>query len=270
MKPTVSRVFPAALLACAVILSSTQRAPASLVFPATGTSAKGHPVAFAATFTMSGNALTIRLDNTSPVDSTDAADVLTSFYFDIAKGSTRPTLAYTGASGFLWLVRDGASDLPYRYTPQTFTQVGGIASDIRALANGDNSWQFRTMNPASDPHLGFGIGTVGNSAFSPNGFTPQIVGQGNTMINFAIYRGGDIAPKGVLDNKYLVKNTATFTFTGVDGYTEADIVDKVVFGLGTGPDSTLTISLPEPPGTALLAAGGVAFAACRVWRRLRP
>ena len=249
------------------IASLTDRALGGIVFPVSGTSAAGNPVSFAATLAISGSTLTVQLDNTSPVNSTDAADVLTSVYFDILSGTNRPTLNYTSASGSLFLVRSGTTDLPYYYTPQTYTQVSGSMSNIRAVNNGDNSWQFRTMNASSSPQLGFGIGTVGNSALSPNGFTPQIVGQGNTMINFAIYRGGDIDPNGVLNNKYLVKNTATFTFTGVAGYTEANIVDRVVFGLGTSPDSTLTVSVPEPGGCALVAAAAAALAARRALRR---
>lgn len=249
------------------IASLTDRALGGIVFPVSGTSAAGNPVSFAATLAISGSTLTVQLDNTSPVNSTDAADVLTSVYFDILSGTNRPTLNYTSASGSLFLVRSGTTDLPYYYTPQTYTQVSGSMSNIRAVNNGDNSWQFRTMNASSSPQLGFGIGTVGNSALSPNGFTPQIVGQGNTMINFAIYRGGDIDPNGVLNNKYLVKNTATFTFTGLTGYTEANIVDKVVFGLGTSPDSTLTVSVPEPGGCALVAAAAAALAARRALRR---
>jgi hypothetical protein len=127
------------------------------------------------------------------------------------------------------------------------------------------------MDATAAPQLGFGIGTVGNSGFGPNnGFTPSIVGTGNTMINFAIYRGGDIDPTGVLNNRFLVKNTATFTFTGLSGYTEANIVDKVVFGLGTSPDSTLTVSVPEPATYALIVAAAIAVVARRAVRFVRP
>jgi len=214
MKSVVSRGPCVALAWCVSLILLAERASAGIMFPVSGTSALRNPVSFAATLSIAGNTLTVQLDNTSPVNSTDAVDVLTSFYFDILSGTNRPTLNYVSGSGSLFLVRSGTTDLPYYYTPQTYTQVSGSLSNIRAVNNGDNSWQFRTMNTGSSPQLGFGIGTVGNSALSPNGFTPQIVGQGNTMINFAIYRGGDIDPNGVLNNKYLVQNTATFTLPG--------------------------------------------------------
>jgi len=214
------------MTACVVIGSVAESLAAGIVFPVSGTSALGQPVSFAAALSMTGNTLTVQLDNTSPRNSTDASDVLTSFYFDILSGTSRPSLTYASGSGFLYLVRSGTTDLPYSYTPQTFTQISGSASNLCAVNNGDDSWQFRTMAPASPPSLRFGIGTVGNSAFSLNGFTPQIVGQGNTMINFGIYKGGDINPNGVLDNKYFVMNRATFTFTGGSGYyPEHDVVD---------------------------------------------
>lgn len=266
----LSRLSPAAIGWCMCLASLAGGVAGGTEFPVSGTSAIGRPVAFRATLTIVSDTLTVQLDNTSPVNSTAAEDVLTSFYFDILSGTNRPSLAYAAASGFTFLVRSGTTDLPYAYTPQTFTQVGGVASNIRAVNNGDNSWQFRTLNTGSAPQLAFGIGTVGNNSLSPNGFTPQIVGQGNTMINFAIYRGGDIDPVGVLDDKYLVRNTATFTFTGVSGFSESHIVDKVVFGLGTNPDSTFTVSLPEPAAPGLVATGVAALAARRRVRRPPP
>lgn len=256
-------------LAIGLAVSAFARhADAGLIFPVSG-SAAGSPVSFLATMTIAGDTLTVQLDNTSPVATSAAAQVLTSFYFDILSGTSRPTLNYTGGSGFLYLVRSGTTDLPYLYTPQTFTPGSGTASDLRALNNGDQSWQFRVMTAASAPNLGFGIGTAANSTLSPNGFTPAIVGQGNTMINFGIYRGGDIEPTGVLDGRYLVRNSATFTFTGVTGYSESNIVDKVVFGLGTTPDGTFTVSLAEPGTWTMVAPAAVAVAVGAAVRRRR-
>ena len=82
---------------------------------------------------------------------------------------------------------------------------------------------------------------------------------GNTFLNFAIYKGGDINPSGVLNNRYLVKNKATFTFSGVAGFTEANIGSTAVFGLGTGPDSVIIV--PEPATITLVVAAVAAIGA---------
>ena len=245
----------------ATALLAAAPASGSVMFTGSGVSAAGTPVAFHATLTIGGSTgddLTVTLANTSPVDSRYSADVLGSFYFDVVSGTRRPTLTYASASGFVYQVRSGTTDVPNFYTPQTFTPNCCAASNLRAVDNGDGSWQFRTMDAALSPFLGFGIGTVGNSSppiASGNGFTPSIVGTGNSMINFSIYRGGDIDPQGQLDLKYLVRNSATFRFTGVAGYTEEAIATKAVFGLGTGPDSTLLVVVPEPEGYVIVATG---------------
>lgn len=244
------------------LVSACGASPAfgAVVIPASGTSALGHPVSFQSTLTITGGTLTIDLENTSLNSTTDTADTLSSFYFDIRSGTARPTLSYVSGTGFVYLVRSGTTDLDVYYNPlvSPSTQfVGGTASNLKAVNDYDGTWQFLPMQSGSNPFLGFGIGTVGNSGLSPNGFTPSIVGPaGNAMINFAIYSGGDLEPNGVLNYKYLVKNKATFTFTGVSGYTEADITDAFVFGMGTAPDTTITVSLPEPPYAACMAGLG--------------
>lgn len=265
------------LLRCMLVVAvfsllGTPHARGSIMFPGSGTSALGHPVSFKSTLTLSGSVLTVELENTSPFDTTDAADTLSSFYFDIKSGTNRPLLSYVSGTGFTYLVRSGTTDEPVYYNPFNSPPaqfVSGTQSNLKAVNDNDMTWQFRSMDSGSGPFLGFGIGTVGNSAFSPNGFTPSIVGPpGNAMINFAIYKGGDINPNGVLNYKYLVKNKATFTFSCVGNFTENDIVDKVVFGLGTGPDSTITVSLPEPAyASCLTAVGGVGWL---LSRRKRP
>lgn len=270
--PLRSLAAAAALAAAALALAAV---PArAVVFSVSGTSAKGTPVAFEAQLTISGSTLSILLANTSPVDSVHADDVLTSFYFDIIKDGLRPTLTYQSASGFVWLVRSDLTDLPYNYTAPSLSLSGTavyvlasdppphVASNLVATGVGDRTWQFRQhpdLNPATMPFNGFGIGTVGNSTFGGNGFDTQIVGPpGPSQIAFGIYKDGNIAPVGNLDNEYLVLNQATFTFTGLDGYTEADIQDGAVFGLGTKPDSF--IALPEPGGLALAGMAAVAAA----------
>jgi len=173
-------------------------------------------------------------------------------------------------------VKNLAADIPYNYTPpaiaggpgtyvNALTSPPHVLSDLKATKAGDFTWQFKTMNPALAPlGAGFGIGTVGNDSLNPNNFNAPIVDQ----VDFAIYRDGGIDPVGNLADRYLVENTATFTFTGLTGYSEGDIVDRVTFGLGTGPDSLIT-EAPEPAGV-VLALVGAALVMGGLTRRRKP
>jgi hypothetical protein len=117
-----------------------------------------------------------------------------------------------------------------------------------AVSVGDNTWQFRTLDAAMSPFLGFGIGTVGNANLAPNNFQGSIVGG----IDYSIYTG-DITTVN-LDGTLLLSETATYTFSGLTGFREADISATFAFGLGTAPDSLL---IPEPTSVLLLTAGAL-------------
>ncbi len=66
------------------------------------------------------------------------------------------------------------------------------------------------------------------------------------------YAGSDIDPVGVLDGSHLVRGGILFHFLGANGFGEGDIVDWFAFGMGTGPDSMLTVSMTEPSGVAMV------------------
>jgi hypothetical protein len=222
-----------------VLWFAAPSADASIAFTASGTSAKGVDVTFEAELTISGDMLTVILINNSPVDSLNPDDLLGSFYFDIFNDSNiRPMLTYSSATGDTYKgVKNGADILL------------GTDANIQAFVANDDSWQFKTFNAELNPFLGFGIGTVGNSNLSPNGFDGNIV----DGVDFAIYKG-DITTQPLVNPDHLVKDMATFTFTGLTGFTEADINPSFAFGLGTAPDSLLT---PEPVSIWLLGLGSL-------------
>ena len=215
-------------------------AHATVTFNKRGTSAKGVDIEFEAQLTILGDALTIELINNS-LQSLNPDDLLSSFYFDIVSGGVRPTLAYVSGSGDVYL--DNGST-------EALVQAG---ADLVATAAFDGTWQFvdfgAEMLPPTINNVtgGFGLGTVGNGAVD-NNFNGSVVG----TVDYSIY-----APPidtANLNNVELVRDSAIFTFSGVSGYTEADIVDLYAFGLGTAPDSLL---IPEPATMALLGMGSL-------------
>lgn len=243
----------------------------AILVEATGTSAAGNPVAFRATLAITGDELAIDLENISPQPTSEPADVLASFYFDIVRDGIRPTLDYRSAVGQVVEVRKNAADQPVIYTPPpTAGGKGSVTpglglSDLMATKRGDFTWQFRQFDPSYEPLAGFGLGTVGNSTLAPANFDPKVVDGGD----FAIYRGDDIEPRGNLPGTSLARELVRFRFGVGEGWSEADIVDRFTFGLGTSPDSVIVVSVPEPAAVAasLLAVTGVV--GCGAARRRR-
>jgi len=204
-----------------------------------GFSATGDPVDFTAQLTISGDVLTVQLSNNSAAPSTSPDDLLTSYFFDIVDGGgNRPSLAYVDAVGDVWLTDKSAPDV---------LQIAN--ANVKAVSPGDDSWEFRPMDPALSPFLGFGVGTVGNAYLDPNNFHGNIV----DGFDYSIY-AGDVSTTSI-DGSLLVKSSATFTFSGLTGFTEADICPTAAFGMGTLPDSLFWT--PEPATGLLLFWAGL-------------
>lgn len=226
-----------AVFASSMVFGSAQ---ASIVYTSSGTSAKGVAVSYEAELTISGDDLVVTLTNNSPVATLNPDDTLSSFYFDIVSDGVRPVLTYVSAVGDVYLGDKDAVD-----------SLVTADADLMAVNSGDGGWAFDTMDDSIEPFLGFGIGTVGNSGLIPNNFQGSIVG----AIDYSIFTG-DITTSN-LDGQLLVRDTAVFTFSGVSGFSEADIAAEVVFGLGTAPDSLLTgvQAVPVPPAVWLFGSG---------------
>ena len=202
-------------------------------------------VKFTADLTIAGDILTLVLTNDSlnhvngASPSLNPNDVLSSFYFDIVKGGLRPTLTWLSATGDVY---DGNN-------PGADTLAFAGADDLIAGAGLTHHWDFRgdiDFTPGTDK-LTFGVGAAGNNSLNPNGFSGAIT----DGVDQGIY-AGDVSTNNL--TVQLVKGLATFTFSGLTGYSEADLANEAIFGLGTQPDSTAFV--PEP-GTALLMGMGL-------------
>lgn len=285
----VARGLPATA-ACLTALLLAGTAPATTItFLDYGVSTKGTPLAVSATLATAAdaggpnNALKITLRSFG-APTKYAADVLASFYFNLADPLTgiRPTLTYVSGTGQAFEVHDGpANDTPVSWSPQIWTVGSTAASNLVAVNNFDEGWQFKTIiPPPTYPGLGFGIGTVGNSNIAD--FIPGATGSFDgrvvsgrspgSMINLGIYSvgsGTDIAPQGVLDDARLIRTEAVFRFsanTSLASVNQNWVQGNVTFGFGTGPDLVL---LPEPGTLPMMATAGAAALGWLVSRRVR-
>ena len=220
---------------------------ATVIQNADGFSATGAAVNFTAQLTISGDILTIGLFNMSSASTDSPDDLLSSYFFDITKNGSRPVLTYLSAAGDVYLTDRSFLDL-----------LQAEDADLKADSPGDYTWQYKSFNAALNPFYGFGIGTVGNAQLNPNNFQGNIVGG----MDYSIY-AGEITTRNLHD-RLLVKSEATFTFSGLTGFTEADIASSSGFGMGTVPDGILTgqtitgsFEIPEPATIALLCLGGL-------------
>jgi hypothetical protein len=221
---------------------------ASVTQIASGFSSLGTPVSFSAELTIAGDTLTVELKNTSVGPTAIPADLLSSYYFDILSGSSRPVMTYVSAIGDVYLTDKDLLDALHT-AGANLKAVNGLPGPQ------DRTWEYKTFDADLIPFLGFGVGTVGNSDISPNNFNGNIV----DGMDYSIYVG-DVTTHN-LDNHLLVKGPVTFTFSGLTGFTEANIrTDLFAFGLGTAPDSLISPpGAPEPATMVLLALGGLAL-----------
>ena len=136
-----------------MLLFSVPAANATISLAASGTSQKGVDIAFRAELTISGDELTEALINESPVNTLNPDDTLGSFYFDIVNGvGERPRLNYFSAVGDVYAVS--------KTSPDALVQA---SAGLMATSPGDGTWQFVTVDEMVNPHMAFGLGTVGNS-----------------------------------------------------------------------------------------------------------
>lgn len=239
--------------AAACLFSTASIASAMTVHSASGLNDEGEAISAQAQLSISGDLLTLTLQNTSAA-TLRPSSLLTSYYFDVISGAgVRPELELVSATGDVWETS--------RKDPDVLKQGG---ADLIARDKKDNTWLFRSFEGVADPFQGFGVSTVGNSDLDPINFNGSIVGG----MDYGIYVDEVISQN--LNKRLLVKDSVTFVFSGVAGYANSDILSAAAFGFGTSPETILGERppseippagvVPEPLTMALFGFGAAGMA----------
>ncbi len=243
--------FVISLVACLAFALFAQTAQANLY---EWTNSAG-TISVKADLSISGDTLTVQLSNVSSQPTADPSGALTSFYFNIAGA---PTLAYQSATGNAYLThKDTVDELQSFTTFRANSPDGGTAGDLRtnyASPPHADGWQFKTM-----ASYDYGIGTAGNGDLPVVG--DRFNGNYVNGLDFAIIADDDVTTQNLAE-KYLVRETATFTF-GLPSfdYDNADLGPIVAFGFGTAPDNLVHTPLP---GAVLLGFMGLSVAGLKL------
>lgn len=258
--------------AVAAIISASSALPtqaAPIIFTGSGTADTVAATA-SATFTISGNTLTVVLQNTSPDNAgTDrSGSTLSGVFFNLTGNPALTPVSATVVAGSIV----GAACVPGPCNGTT-TNVGGewgyqATSFPGSADRGIASSGYLTTGLAGD------IGNFNNGAAGTNLDDPDSL----DGINFGIISDDPtFNPNGGLANDPLVRDFVTFVLTGVNGLTEADI-SNVSFQYGTAlteanipgnppPGGPPPGQAPEPGTLAILGAALVGFGLAR---RRRP
>jgi len=224
------------LLGASLLVCLGTPADATVIYTGSGT-VGGNTATASAMFDITGNTLTITLENTSPagVVQNSPTDTLSGLFFTLTGDPVLTPLSATIASGSS--IIQAASCNP------------GPCSGV---TNVDGEWGYQHSSNERIGSAGYittgltgDIGNFNSGAAGTNLDNPDSL----SGINFGLVTKNGFNPNGGLTNVPLIEDTVTLTLTGVSGLTTKDI-SNVFFRYGT------SLSEASIPGSCTPPCGG--------------
>lgn len=238
------KLFMRGALPAAALLAAVAAPIQAVTVSGTGAGVNGATLDAQATFEVSGDILTVTLTNIATADeqTTDGQDTpgntLTGLFFDF--GGTLIGQSATITAGSLLQGSTCSTTL----CTSTTTDVGGEFGFVTSWTGGPTA----DYGISSSGYIG-GANTLFGGANLDNPLAPN-------GINFGIISSlGTYNPNGGLAGDPVIRDTVTFSFSGANGFTDADI-SNVSFQYGTGFDEPNIIpAVPVPAAVWLFGSG---------------
>jgi len=226
---------------------------AQAIFTESGMGPGGVPISASATFTISGNDLTVVLRNTAPSNSGQdvPGSTLTGVFFDLPGSWVLAPWSATIAAGSILqgtfcstaLCTSSQTNVGGEFGYQAASLPGGADRGIASAGYLTTGLSENRGNFANDGTTG---GLAGVNLDSPSSLDG---------INFGIISAAaGFNPNGGLSSEPLIRDTVTFVLRGANGLGYSDI-SHVSFQYGTSITETIIPGIPEPEIYAMMLAG---------------
>lgn len=249
------------LASAAVVFSVSSVDAASIMITGSGTGVNGAQLEAKATFDVTGDFLTITLQNIADNDEETGGqdtpgNTLTGLFFDISSSPSLSTVSATIPGGSSIIQAGTCNPGPCTGETDVSGEWGFSQSQNFSLTGGPNA-EYGIASPGYlDTGLPMNIGNFNNGAAGSNLDDPNSL----DGINFGIVSSaGTFNPNGGLASDPLIQDSLVLVLSGATGISLGEIAN-VSFQYGTGFGEPNISAIPVPAAVWLFGSGLIGLA----------